>query len=53
MKNIKVFLKKKKRWRKARDIHQNFTEEEKEKNISEEKKKLVEYSRNYYIKNNQ
>ena len=54
MKDIKIFLKKKKtRQKKAQERYQNFTEKEKErhnKNISEEqKKKLAEYRRNHYL----
>ena len=55
MKNIKIFLKKKKT-----KFYQNFTEKEKEKkcpyyrkynkNLSkEQKQRVVEYGRNYYI----
>ena len=54
VKNIKIFLKKKKtkRWKKALDRHQIFNYEEKEKRCQyyqEHKQKLPEYRRNYYI----
>ena len=59
MKDIKIFLKKKKTKgkKKTRGRYQNFTKEEKEKssdkNLSEEQKqKVTEYRRNYYLADN-
>ena len=42
-----------KRWKKARKRYQNFTEEEKEKRCQyyqDDKNKLAEYRKNYYLK---
>ena len=42
--NIKIFLKKKKKGKKTRGRYQNFSEEQKHK--------LLDYMRNYYITHN-
>ena len=57
-KSIKIFVKKKKRQKKVQEKYQHFTGEEKEtrhsKNLSEEQKqKLVENRRTYYLTYNE
>ena len=63
VKGTKIFLRKKKRWKKAWGRYKNLSEEKEKKhhycdqnkNLSEEEKqKKVEYMRNYYLalKNN-
>ena len=60
MKGTEIFLKTKKRWKKAWDKYKNLSEKEKEKKrhyhcdrdkylSEEEKQEKVEYMRNYYL----
>ena len=63
MKDLKIFLKKvkRKKQKKARERYQTFTEKEKKASVywecnktfsKEQKQKLVEYRKNYYITHN-